>query len=421
MIKLNVLFFVLAANLLAYPLFAQTEIEKRFLLKQYEYGIDREIPVLRKYQLWNITKSGAPVEDRNWTVKIVKAANDMTTQKPIDFGPKQDRYVKFTTQYNNGKYPISLSPRVFKGTNTNLVIQMNLYEKDGKFVKTLSKYGTIVGISQTNFVYEAEGKQSILVTFETVTPGKNHVYEVSEAKLSNMLPYSFYEELTLGMKYKEGITEATIASLEKEYKELSARRIEAYVPMPVPTDPASVKAQNELQAACPLFRMRFTREHCASAFYNFKNNVNEINGFIPLKDCFTHSFLDWGHNGDRFLRFDPVWVPRRMGTNAALKDDVYGTKQAVVMALNLYESDGSFVKRVAFGCGCMMWGENNLFVRGENKDGWLFRTEKIKLNASGYMPSVVYSYKAIMSKYPADNLSQITKFSAFGSFNSFTH
>lgn len=419
MVKSGLLLTVMVITFFACPLFGQTELKKRFLLQQYEYGIDMELPLFRKYQLWNVTPNGSPMEGKNWTLKIVKNAVDMTNQKPIDFGQKQDRYVRFDVQYNNGRYPVSLSSFVDSNPKMNFIIQMNLYESNGKLVKTLSKYGRFVGLSESNFVYEAEGKQSILVTYETVAPGKSHSYEIYEVKYRDMLPLSYYEsDIVLASEYKN-CSENTIKILERGYSEWVARRKSAYQPMPAPATPDIEKWQAELKAACPLFRLRFTREYCASAYYDLEKDICKINGFVPMGDCYS-TYLDWGNKGDRFLRFEPVWVPYRIGTNAALKDDIYGSKQAVVLALNLYESDGTFVKRVAFGGGCMMWGEGNLFFRGENGDGWLFRAEKIKLN-SGYTPSPIHTYKIITQKYAADNLSQITKYPAWESFSKFVY
>lgn len=400
--------------LFAIPLSAQTDIQKRFLLRQYQIGMDQALPPFRKYQLWSVTKSGTPVVMQNWTLKIVKPAIDPSTQKAIDFGPNKNRYVKFEIIYNNGKYPVSISSYVGPKPGTNLAIQMNLYEEDGKFVKTLSRYGTFVGSSESNFVYEAEGKYPILVTYETVIAGQNHTYEVQEKQLEHMLAYSIYDNhYDLSADY-EIASEKTLQFIENNYTKWNDRKKSAYTPVVLSDKPQIAKAQAELKASCPLFSLQFTREYCAATYHESKDNVNIINGFLPMGDSFSGNILDWGTNGDRYLKFEPEWVLRRSGSNAALKDDIYGTNQAVVIVLCLYEKDGTFVKRVANGGGCMLWSPGHIFYNGENKNGFLFRTEKIKLSSS-YLPNI-YSYKATMSRFPANNLSDITKFGSYDSF-----
>lgn len=72
MIKSGLLLAVSFIAFLACPLYGQTESQKRFLLQQYEYGIDMKLPLFRKYQLWNVTPSDSPVGGKIWTLKTVK-------------------------------------------------------------------------------------------------------------------------------------------------------------------------------------------------------------------------------------------------------------------------------------------------------------------------------------------------------------
>jgi hypothetical protein len=112
-----------------------------------------------------------------------------------------------------------------------------------------------------------------------------------------------------------------------------------------------------------------------SPSYPTTDGIWKLTYFSDPYDALTNSDIDWGRNGDRYLMFniveaddfDPIRYKR-------YEDDIYRTGD-YLLVLNLYESDGSFVKPVCNFSVIYGFGEVGFMAEVEGRFGTLFTNQ----------------------------------------------
>ncbi|MCE1196636.1 hypothetical protein LWX53_09095 [bacterium] len=111
-----------------------------------------------------------PEAGRDWLLSWLKAPFSPVTGQYIDWGPRRDRYVKFFLDENRAGYPASLADDV-KGSGRSYSLSLLLFERDGGYVGTVSRWGRVIGIGGEGFMYEAEGNFGIFFTSRRLSEG----------------------------------------------------------------------------------------------------------------------------------------------------------------------------------------------------------------------------------------------------------
>ncbi len=94
----------------------------------------------------------------NWKLSGFKMAMDVSNHRSfIDWGINRDRYLMFELTDEFGYNPSALTDDVNR-TRTKYNVSLKLYEHDGMLVKTISKWGKLIGIGSGGFMYEQEGQ-----------------------------------------------------------------------------------------------------------------------------------------------------------------------------------------------------------------------------------------------------------------------
>lgn len=137
---------------------------------------------------WDWPKSNKP-----WNFLTISVPLDITNIGLIDWGPNGDRYVQFEIEFEGKRNYSALTDDMYS-TGKRFVFALRLYEKDGKFVKTVSNFGNFWGFGQGSFVYIQEVKNTN-ATFFTKLPVKfdekfSYMVEKERAvKLSDVLNF----------------------------------------------------------------------------------------------------------------------------------------------------------------------------------------------------------------------------------------
>jgi hypothetical protein len=88
---------------------------------------------------------------------------DVGTRIPLDWGPRGDRYLQFDLDFSSRMAPGALKDDMF-GSNESFMLVLRLYEKDGTYVRTVSKYGGFMGFAPGYFYYNQENTYGTLFT-----------------------------------------------------------------------------------------------------------------------------------------------------------------------------------------------------------------------------------------------------------------
>lgn len=125
----------------------------------------------QRQQVWDAQRQPAyPESGRDWILSWLKAPYSPITGQYIDWGLRRDRYVKFFLDENRAGYPASLADDV-KGSGRSYSLSLLLFEHDGSYVGTVSRWGRVIGIGGEGFMYEAEGSFGIFFTSRRLSEG----------------------------------------------------------------------------------------------------------------------------------------------------------------------------------------------------------------------------------------------------------
>lgn len=101
----------------------------------------------------------------DWKLSGLNLPLDASTYSKIDWGRLNDRYVMFALDVDH----YNRSSLMDNTSGVKYALSLNLYDRDGRFVKTISRWGKLLGLGSGGFMYEQEGQ------FGTFFPTDNRV------------------------------------------------------------------------------------------------------------------------------------------------------------------------------------------------------------------------------------------------------
>ena len=133
--------------------------DAQFLLKNVQQSVLMQTKFSREMVRDVKSSPSLPEKGKVWTLTELKAPFDVESQSLVDWGKSGDRYLMFSIELDN-------SGKVLEDdighTKALYVLSLKLYEHSGKLVKTVSRYGEIIGLDAERFVYiHEERKQSL--------------------------------------------------------------------------------------------------------------------------------------------------------------------------------------------------------------------------------------------------------------------
>lgn len=311
-----------------------------------------------KVRTWSVKQSKPiPGVYETWTLSNFQAAMDVSTKKPIDWGVNGDRYVVVNIVTDHNNRPKNVRDDL-AGTENKLTFTLELYEFNGKFVKTISKWGYLLGSGYHGVVYVQQGVYPTFLSGVAVEKGGTLTYRVyndSETRLSNIVDEN---DLRIALRDKN------VDMPDQIPLQLSS----TFPPRPV-FDAAKTAILEKMKRESPFLQMKYYQNGVYDAgkrdFPKPNQRWSFWNMFIA-SDITNRCPVDWGPNGDRYLQFDPEFEDKR--NYSALEDDLYSTGKRFLFALRLYENDGRFVKTISSFGNFFGFGEGSFVFMQDAKN-----------------------------------------------------
>ncbi|EKD31097.1 MAG: hypothetical protein ACD_77C00401G0002 [uncultured bacterium] len=311
-----------------------------------------------KVKAWS-TKLSKPIPAvyETWTLSNFQAAMDVSTKKPIDWGVNGDRYVvvNIVPDLNNRPYHLRDD---LAGTEHCLTFTLELYEFDGKFVKTISKWGYLLGSGYYGVVYVQQGVYPTFLSGVAVEKGGTLTYRVyndTETRLSNLVDES---------DMRKALREKEVDLPDEIPLQLSC----TFPPKPV-FDAAKTALLEKMKRESPFLQVKYYQKGVYDAgkrdFPNPNQRWSFWNMFIA-SEITNRCPIDWGPNGDRYIQFDAEFEDKR--NYSALEDDLYFTGKRFLFPLRLYENDGRFVKTISSFGNFFGFGEGSFVFMQDAKN-----------------------------------------------------
>lgn len=290
-----------------------------------------------KVKAWSVKQSKpVPQENEVWTLSNFQAAMDVSTKKPIDWGVNGDRYVVANIVPDNNNRPYNMKDDIARTPN-KLTFTLDLFEYDGKFVKTISKWGYFLGSGYFGVVYVQQGIYPTFLSNVPVEKGGTLSYKVYEGALTNLSNVVAEDKLLAA--FRDG-------SIDMQ-DEIPLQLSSIFPPKPL-FDPASTALFEKMKSESPFLQAKYYQKDIYDAgkmdFPKANQRWSFWNMFIA-SDITNKCPIDWGPNGDRYVQFDVEFEVKR--NYSALEDDRYATGKRFLFPLRLYESDGRFVKTIS--------------------------------------------------------------------------
>ena len=136
-----------------------------------------------KEKVWDAQRFPAyPVIGQDWKLSGLKNALE-ANGTPIAWAT--GRYLMFFAEVDNA-YGVNSLVDDINNDGTKYNISLKLFESNGTLVKVVSKWGSIIGIGDKGFMYEAEGRYGAFFSIADLTLTSVIMYKPSLAKASKL-------------------------------------------------------------------------------------------------------------------------------------------------------------------------------------------------------------------------------------------
>jgi len=311
-----------------------------------------------KVKAWSTKQSKpVPADFETWTLSNFQAAMDVSTKKQIDWGINGDRYVvvNIVSDLNNRPYHVRDD---LAGTEHSLTFTLELYEFDGKFVKTISKWGYLLGDGYHGVVYVQQGVYPTFLSSVAVEKGGTLTYKVYNGSVSHLSNLADEADL------RKALREKKVDMPDNIPLQLSC----TFPPKPV-FDAAKTALLEKMKRESPFLQVKYYQNGVHDAgkrdFPNPNQRWSFWNMFIA-SEITNRCPIDWGPNGDRYIQFDAEFEDKR--NYSALEDDLYFTGKRFIFPLRLYEKDGRFVKTISSFGNFFGFGEGSFVFMQDAKN-----------------------------------------------------
>ena len=136
-----------------------------------------------KEKVWDTQRFPAyPVTGQDWTLSGLNSALE-ANGTPMAWAT--GRYLMFFAEVDNA-YGVSSLADDINNDGTKYNISLKLFESNGTLVKVVSNWGSIIGVGDKGFMYEAEGRYGAFFSIADLTSTGIIVYKPSLAKASKL-------------------------------------------------------------------------------------------------------------------------------------------------------------------------------------------------------------------------------------------
>ncbi len=137
-------------------------------------------------RVWDAQRSPAyPQAGRDWTLSGFKRAFDVSNNAVLDWGRYNDRYLQFTIEedhsFRQGTFMDDVS-----NSRAKYAVALTLYERDGRFVKVVSRWGDLIGFGSTGFMYVQQGSFGTFFSYDMMREGGSITYRPDLAQIKSL-------------------------------------------------------------------------------------------------------------------------------------------------------------------------------------------------------------------------------------------
>lgn len=319
-------------------------------------------------QVWDAQRSPAyPSAGRDWTLSGLKAPLDISSRSTIDWGLYNDRYLMFELVEDRTNNPASL---IDYESRNKYSIALKLFDRSGRFVKTVSRWGKLIGFGSEGFMYEQEGQAGTFFSAVRTRPGGLVIYHIEIAQVDNLM-------------------QILRDSRNNNYRGNDRPNDQFRVNDKVNNDRINNDRLNN--RGNDNFRGNDRMNITRSVFFNAKFTFGKVwdaqrfpvypfagrdwrlsNLKLPF-DISTNGTIDWGRHNDRYLMFD--LEDDHSVFDASLVDDIYNTRTRYNISLKLFERDGQFVKTISKWGKLIGFGPRGFMYEQQGQLGTYFATD----------------------------------------------
>ncbi len=315
-----------------------------------------------KNDVWDAQRSPAfPIKDRNWTLSGLKMAFDVNSGTTLDWGRNNDRYVMFNVEKDFSNNMYALADDV-QNSGQKYNVTLKLYERDGRLVKTISKWGRLIGVGPGGFMYVQEGRAGTFFASEAVQMGRSITYRAEIDKVL-MLSSVVYRENNASTSNNNSNNNNSNNYSNNNNSNSNNSGVNFKSDFFTAKYPVSVVWDAQRFPAYPVNNRSWTLSDLKMAF-----------------DVNTGGGLDWGRNRDRYLMFSVE--EDRTNSPDVLRDDVRNSSKKYRVVLKLYEGDGRLVKVVSRWGKLMGFGSGGFMYEQEGQVGTYFAAADLRLGGS---------------------------------------
>ena len=339
--SINLKLFLIFAIAAFCPFFASAQISERDINESALLNAQ-----FTRDMVWDAQRFPTfPSVGRDWELSKLKPAYDFGTRSYIDWGRNSDRYLMFELERDNSNRRVSLIDDIDKSARARYNVTLNLYERDGRFVKRISRWGKLMGFGSGGFMYEQEGQIGTFFAVGRVREGSSVKYRPEVAQLE------YLSEIARDRGYEDDSYDE-ISFLTATYARGQVWDVQRW-----PVYPA-------LERDWTLSRLKAP----------YDRSIN--------------SLINWGRSNDRYLMFELEYD--NSGRGVSLIDDIENSGRRYFVTLKLFESDGRYVKTVSRWGRLMGFGSGGFLYEQEGTYGTFFTGHRTREGGTiAYRPEVI--------------------------------
>lgn len=301
-------------------------------------------------QVWDAQRLPSyPSTGNDWTLSGLKAPLDASTFLKIDWGRLFDRYLMFALDVDRTNRPTSL---IDDRTGTRYSLSLKLFEADGRYVKTVSKWGKLIGIGAAGFMYNQEGLLGTFFPTERQRVGGTLTYRCDLFQVDHLPELNIYKPITGRDKRDKG--------QGRDYREAARDNKPGFL---MENRPGFLNAKYVMGQVWDAQRW---------PAYPTVGTDWSLTGLKSPLNANRNTILDWGRYNDRYVMFD---LDEDHSNQGGLIDDVNNSGIKYTVSLKLYESDGRFVETVSKWGNLIGFGFAGFMYEQEGQWGTFFSAE----------------------------------------------
>jgi len=342
----------------------------RVVEQQHERSYTESFLLREKFtheRVWDAQRYPAyPQAGRDWVLSGFKRAFDVSNNGVLDWGRYNDRYLMLTIEEDHSFRAGAFMDDVSR-TKGKYNVALTLFERDGRFVKVVSKWGDLIGFGATGFMYVQQGVFGTFFSYDMMREGGSVTYRPDVAQIKSLSeimddrrqrPHDNFDNR---QEVRPEIRTDNHQEIRQDYRIPGYENHQRFDDKRATFIYKKYKAENVWDAK---------RE----PLYPISGRDWKLSGFTVALDISNNRFsIDWGRNRDRYLMFE---ITDDLGnTPGALIDDVNRTRIKYNVSLNLFESDGQFVKTISRWGKLIGFGSFGFMYEQEGQLGTLFAFE----------------------------------------------